>query len=68
MLIAKTIQKEKRSEVTMGLVFKETEVLHRWGTETRKSGIRQKLIKVLPLPWKDCRDNLSKFIETLALC
>ena len=65
MLIAKIIKKEKRSERTMGLFFTETEVLHRWGTETRKSGIGQKLIKVLPLRWKDYRANLSKFSPSL---
>ena len=65
MLIAKIIKKEKRSERTMGLFFTETEVLHRWGTETRKSGIGQKLIKVLPLRWKDYRANLSEFSPSL---
>lgn len=41
MLIAKIIQKEKRSEKTVGLVFTETEVLRLWGGETQKSGISQ---------------------------
>ena len=65
MLIAKTIQKEKRSEVTMGLVFTETEVLCPGGEVKQENLVSDMLIRVLPLPWKDYRDNLSKFSPLL---
>ena len=65
MLIAKTIQKEKRSEVTTGLVFTETEVLCPGGEVIQENLVSYMLIRVLPPQRKDYRANLSKFSPSL---